>query len=99
MLIKSEFKVDLFHMKHTKDPDGLLQAIKDANAAGLGRKIIEAFPYKKDEERSFSGELPEMSLNRDHEFVDVYESRFYVLTEEEWKEIQQKLSDHNLTAP
>lgn len=93
MIVKSEFKVDLFQMKHTSDPAGLLQAIKDANAAALGRRLIELVPYEKDEELSYEGELPEMSLNKDHEFVDHYRSEFMVLTLEEWNWLVGLLPD------
>jgi hypothetical protein len=70
MLIKSEFKVDLFQLKHAREPEVLLQSIKDTNAAALGRKLIEMFPYEKTS--AYEGPLPEMSLNRDHEFTDTW---------------------------
>jgi hypothetical protein len=70
MRIRSEFKVDLFQMKHARDPEGLLRTIKDVNAATLGRKLVEYFPYERTD--SYTGVLPEMSMNRDHEFNDTY---------------------------
>src|SRR5687768_12901842 len=80
MIFISEFKVDLFQLKHTKDPEGLLNAIKQQHAAELGRKLIEQLPYMR--VSGYEGELPAMSLNKDHEFTDRYETRFVVLTEE-----------------
>lgn len=81
MIVSSTFKADLFQLKHTKDPDALLAAIKESYAAALGRKIIESFPYVK--VSGYEGELPALSMNKDHEFVDVWESRIVMLTEEQ----------------
>lgn len=92
-ILKSEFKVDLFQMKYTSDPPALLSAIISANAAEFGRKIIEQFSYDKDDERSFSGELPEMSANKDHKYFDLYTRRLIVFNEQEWAEIQNELEE------
>lgn len=78
MIIKSEFKIDLFQLKHSRDPEALLQATKEQYARELGLKLIELMPYKC--VSMYEGELPAMSLNRDHEYVDLYRSEFVVLT-------------------
>lgn len=94
MLIKSEFKVDLFQMKHTKEPDLLLAAIVDANAAKLGRFLVEKLPYVKNLEKSYDSELPEMSLNKEHHYNDHYELELFVLTREQVNQIRDILSQH-----
>lgn len=90
MIIKSEFKADLFELKHCAAPEVLLNELKDRAAIDMGRELIKQFPYQKDEENSFKGQLPAMSLNRDHEFVDKYKSEFVVLTMEEYAELLNK---------
>ena len=85
MLVTSQFKVDLFQMKHTKDPEGLLQAVKDKYAREFGKYLIEQFPFEK--VRGFEGELPEMSLNKEHEFTDTYERVLVVSTVQDARKI------------
>ena len=91
MIIKSEFKVDLFQMKHTSDSSALLAAITEANSAMFGRRITLQFPYIKDEEQSFSGELPEMSANKDHQYFDLYTRELIIFSKQEWTDIHNEL--------
>lgn len=79
MLIKSEFKVDLFQLKHARTPDALLAAIVDESACKLGRFIIDKLPYLKNTEKSYNDDLPEMSLNKEHHYNDHYELELLVL--------------------
>lgn len=93
MIITSEFKVDLFQLKHTSDPVGLLSATKAAYASELGRKLAEVFPYVKVD--GYTGELPTMSLNKEHEFMDRYRTRFVVLSEEDADRLRLAVKNHS----
>lgn len=93
MVVICQFKADLFTLKHARDPEGYLQALKDQYAREFGMKIIEKFPFEKIEGSYFKGELPAMSLNRDHEYIDLYESRLIVLSEKELSEILSVFSE------
>lgn len=96
MIIKSEFKADLFQLKHTAAPEVLLNELKDRAAIELGRELIRRFPYLKDEENSYKGEVPAISLNKDHEFVDRYSTRFIVLNEEQWTKLESIIGKEKL---
>jgi len=87
MIVKSQFKIDRFQLKYSALPGRLLDQTAAATARTMGEDLIKAFPYVKNEEASFHGELPEMSLNKDHQYFDLYESEFVVLTMEEYKNL------------
>jgi len=97
MLVKQEFIVDLVDLKHCPEPESLIKHTMAHAAARLGRELVEHFPYKKDEERSFKGTLPEYVLNREHQYVDHYVQRLVVLTEEQAKEIMSAVRRSNLS--
>lgn len=87
MLITSQFKVDLFQLKHTNDPASLLEAHKRQAAIELGIEMAKQFPFVKNEELSFKGELPAMSMNRLHEYNYLYESRFVLISKSDFDRI------------
>lgn len=97
MTFTTQFKVDLVDMKNAKFPEEVLDSIKDRRAEDLGVAIVKQFPFLKDEERSWNGELPESVLNREHQYVDVYEQRLVILTEAEATEIKQWIKRSNLS--
>lgn len=78
MILKSTFKIDQFQLRETKDKDGLIKAYTRQAAADFGLKIIELFPFVKNEELSNRYPLPALSMNKDHQFVDVYERELVV---------------------
>lgn len=77
MEIVSTFKIDKIDLKNNPNPDKLLQSYKDEAAKKLGMEIIKLFPYDKSND-SYEGELPEMSLNRDHQYMDIYEIKLEI---------------------
>jgi hypothetical protein len=83
MLVKQEYKVDLINLKNAKDKEGLLKAVHETFAKEFGMFIAEKFPIAKNDEKSFHGELPEMCLNREHQYVDHYEQRLIIIPEEQ----------------
>ncbi len=91
MLLIEQFKVDLIQMKHTADPDKLLESHKKTAAIEMGNKLAESFPFKKNDELSFKGHVPEVSMNREHEFTDLYESRIYIMSEEDYKQLYSSI--------
>lgn len=91
MLIKAQFKIDLIQLKHTPDKEGLLNLHKEQAARELGAEIVKHFPFVKNEEGSYKGDVPEISMNRDHEFTDLYESRFFVMTEDNYYKLRSAL--------
>src|SRR5258705_13255992 len=97
MLVKQEFKVDLVDLKNAAFPEKVLEAIQDRRAEELGTTLVKLFPYKKNEEASYHGTLPEMVLNREHQFVDRYEQRLYILTEEQASELLSLIRRSNLS--
>ena len=84
-LIKQQFKIDMFQLKHTKDGEELRQAYFDDYARRLGAKLIEVIPYEKTE--AFEGELPQAVLTKDHHFTETWGVEFVVLTREQWEQI------------
>jgi hypothetical protein len=84
-LVTTEYKVDLFQLKHTNNPVALLEALSNSAARSLGEEIVKNFPFLRDPDRSYpeGKALPNVSFNKDHEYVDVYRSRFFLLTEED----------------
>ena len=78
MEIISTLKVDKIDLKNNNDSEKSLQRYKDEAAMKLGLEIIKKFPYVKNLEQSYDGDLPEMSLNRDHKYIDVYECKLDV---------------------
>lgn len=90
MLITSEFKIDLFQLKHTRDATALLDSLKVEAAQALGLEMVKKFPYERIS--AYEGELPEMSLNKDHEFVDRYAVELVVLTTTQWQELVEMIA-------
>lgn len=94
MIIKSQFKVDLFQLKHSRDPVGLIRAVNEQAARDLGVKLAEMFPFIKYDELSFKGELPHLSLNPQHEFNDLYKQELVVLTMGQWELLRKLVKDY-----
>ena len=92
MLIQDTFKADLFSLKHSVDAVQLLNRIEQESSIRLAETIIKSFPYQKDESKSFHGELPSMSLNRQHEFFDTYSTSFIAISRETFSEILKLLT-------
>jgi len=90
-LIVSNFEVDQFQLRHNKNPELLFRSHMNRACACLGEEIISHFPYIKDEENSFSGVLPELSANKDHEYKDRYTRHVVVMDEKEWDLIKLKI--------
>lgn len=78
MEIISTIKIDKIDLKNNSNPELSLQLYKDEAARKLGLEIIKLFPYILNKEKSYEGELPEMSLNRDHKYMDIYECKLDV---------------------
>lgn len=92
MLLQSEFKADLFQLKHSRDANALLDSLKVEAAQALGLELVKQFPFEK--VQAFEGVLPEMSLNKEHEFTDTYSIELVVLDAKVIrKHIQQLESD------
>lgn len=77
-IVKSEFAVDLFQMKHSRDATVLLSALKTEAAQAFGIELVKKFPYEKIE--AYEGEFPEMSANKEHQYVDKWRSEFVVMS-------------------
>jgi len=90
MLLISEFKADLFQLKHSRDADALLDSLKIEAALVLGLELVKLFPYEK--VQAFEGVLPEMSLNKDHEFTDTWKCEVVVITREQWGNILRRIA-------
>lgn len=88
MLFEHQFKVDKIILKNANDPERVVDIMREHAAHELGEKIIAALPYRKEE---YEGEVPEMSLNREHQFNDVYKHRLIIITEEELLQKIKKL--------
>lgn len=82
MIIKHTFKVDQFTLRETKNREVLLQKIFTNQAMSLGITVAKNFPFKKNWEKSYQGELPSLSLNKDHEYFDLYETEMCVIPKE-----------------
>jgi hypothetical protein len=96
MLVKQEYKVDLISLKNARDQEGLLKAIHEKHAMEFGMFIADKFPVVKNEENSFKGDIPEMCLNREHQFTDHYERQLIILTEQEATFLKQQIRRSNL---
>lgn len=83
MLVKAEFNIDLVQLKHTSDKDGMLRSYRHQSAKELGFKLAELFPFEKDEDASFKGEVPEVAFTKDHQFVDKYRLNLCVFKDKE----------------
>jgi hypothetical protein len=92
MIIKSEFKADLFQLKHCAAPEVLINELKDRAAIELGREIAKVIPFEKIDELSHKGPIPAMSLNRDHQYVDHYRAEFYLLPIEDYALLRSALA-------
>lgn len=84
MIFKHEFKIDQFVIKHAKDPVRRLESFKAYEAQRFGMAVIEKFPFLRIEEKSFNGELPAMSLNNPHEYMDHYERELVIMDREQF---------------
>ena len=99
MLLKHCFNIDQIQLKHSMDREGLQQAILKDQAIQLGLGINKHFPFIKNEELSYSGTLPEVAMNREHQFVDRYDLELCVLTMDERRQLLSLLAHNNITKP
>lgn len=80
MLFQSHIAIDQFTLKHSKGKESeILHHHFKKSASELGQKIVSYYPFKKDDEGSYKGELPALALNRDHPFVDRYINELVVI--------------------
>lgn len=91
MLIKTEFKIDQFTLKHAKDPAKSLESNFAYQAQKMGMEIMKVFPFVKIKDESYHGELPELALNRDHPYVDQYRSELCIYRRETIEKIMDEL--------
>lgn len=99
MLVKYSFNIDQIVLKHTPDKEGLVAHHLKKHAAEFGIELTKQFPFVKNEELSFAGELPEISMNKDHQFVDRYDLELTVLTPHERNQLLHLLVIHNVVKP
>lgn len=93
MIIKSQFKVDLFQLKNSRDQAGLVQSLKEQAARDLGVKLVELFPFIRNDGESFKGELPHLTINPQHEFNDLYRTEFIAIPMDAWQRIRILIGD------
>lgn len=99
MLVKHSFNIDQIVLKNTPDKEGLVASHLLMNARAFGVELTKSFPFTKNEELSFVGELPEVSMNKDHQFVDRYDLELTVLTPDERNQLLHLLAIHNVAKP
>lgn len=93
MLIQAAFEIDQFTIRENKNPDRLIEAYTQDHACKLGKRIETLYPFKKNYKKSYSGNLPHMALSKEHEFKDVYETEFVIITKDEHAYIMQQLEN------
>jgi hypothetical protein len=92
MILRNQFTIDRIQILNAKDPDVIIEQYKTYHEKILGHIVSKFFPHKKIESESYSGPIPESSLNKDHQFTDVYRTEFIALTLEQWQLIKTELS-------
>lgn len=85
-----EFKIDQFTLKHAKDAEAVTRAYHAEQGRDLGLAIIKDFPFLTSD-KSYRGELPVMSMTKDHEFQEVYERQFVVMDVEDFEKLKQQI--------
>jgi|GEM_PF-4652356 len=94
MKIKSEFSIDKCQEKQMKEPSQLLEYTRMRAASALGNKIIELFPYVKDEKSSWpeGNPVPDPFECRAYSPVyDIYRCEIIVLSKPDWNSLGNAL--------
>lgn len=78
MLFSVDFKIDQFILRNAKDASHTEKLFHEEQARILGLRIMEAFPFTLDREKTYSGTLPAASLTKDHEYQNFYKRNLCV---------------------
>lgn len=95
MLLKSQFRVDIFQLNHTNDPDGLLKYMKRKGAQELGIKLCETIPFELNKEMSVRRELVGHDYfplsSEEHRPHEQYDCEIFAVSRKDWEKFKFKM--------